>query len=282
MSSKPHLVLCRPGRDSSPIVQLVWSTIQLEATALVRREPTLARMIENAVLRHDCFASAIGNRLAGKLASEDLGLHALLDVLGHAFDADPDVVEASAADLQAIRDRDAACPDLLTPLLHFKGFQALQAHRVAHYLWTHNRPHLAKHLQSRVSEVFGIDIHPAARIGRRIMLDHGTSIVIGETAVVEDDVSMLQEVTLGGTGKEDGDRHPKVRRGVLIGAGSKILGNVEIGEGAKVGAGSIVLTDVEPYTTVVGVPARPVARHLGMAALAMDQTVGGWTPDYVI
>ena len=279
---QPHLVLCRPGRDSSPIVQLAWSTIQLEATALMRREPTLGRMIEQAILQHDCFAAAIGNRLAVKLASPDLEVNALIDVLGHAFDAEPDIVEASAADLQAVRDRDAACPDLLTPLLHFKGFQALQAHRVAHYLWLHDRPHLAKHLQSRVSEVFGIDIHPAARIGRRIMLDHATGIVIGETAIIDDDVSILQEVTLGGTGKDDGDRHPKVRRGVLIGAGAKILGSIEIGEGAKVGAGSIVLTSVEPYTTVVGVPARPVGRHTDMAALTMDQTVRDWMPDYVI
>ncbi len=279
---QPHLVLCRPGRDSSPIVQLAWSTIQLEATALMRKEPTLGRMIEQAILQHDCFAAAIGNRLAVKLASPDLEVNALIDVLGHAFDAEPDIVEASAADLQAVRDRDAACPDLLTPLLHFKGFQALQAHRVAHYLWLHDRPHLAKHLQSRVSEVFGIDIHPAARLGRRIMLDHATGIVIGETAIVDDDVSILQDVTLGGTGKDDGDRHPKVRRGVLIGAGAKILGSIEVGEGAKVGAGSIVLTNVEPYTTVVGVPARPVGRHTDMAALTMDHTVRDWMPDYVI
>ena len=277
-----HLVLCRPGRDSSPIVQLVWSTIQLEAEGLIRREPTLARMVEAAILQHDCFASAMGNRLAGKLASADLELNALIDVLGHCFDAEPDIVEAAAADLQAVKDRDPACPDLLTPLLHFKGFQALQGYRVAHYLWTHHRSHLAKHLQSRMSEVFGIDIHPAARLGRRIMLDHATGIVIGETAMVDDDVSMLHEVTLGGTGKEHADRHPKVHRGVLIGAGAKILGNIEIGEGAKIGAGSIVLADVEPYTTVVGVPARLVARHTGMAALTMDQTVGGWAPDYAI
>jgi serine O-acetyltransferase len=278
--AQPHLVLCRPGRDSSPIVQLAWSTIQLEAAALLRKEPTLGRMINSAILQHDCFASSMGNRLAQKLASPDLETGALIDVLGHAFDAEPDIVEAAAGDLQAIRDRDPACPDLLTPLLHFKGFQALQAHRVAHYLWTHDRPHLAKHLQSRMSEVFAIDIHPAAQLGRRILLDHGTGLVIGETAEVDDDVSILQEVTLGGTGKEDGERHPKVRRGVLIGAGAKILGNIEIGEGAKVGAGSIVLAPVEPYTTVVGVPARPVSRHTGMAALTMDQMVRA--PDYVI
>jgi serine O-acetyltransferase len=184
-------------------------------------------------------------------------------------------------DLTAVRDRDPACPDLLTPLLWFKGFQAVQIHRVAHWLWAHGRIHLARHLQSRSAEVFAIDIHPAARLGRGILIDHGTGVVIGETSVVEDDVSILQEVTLGGTGKAGGDRHPKIRRGVLIGAGAKILGNIEIGEGAKVGAGSIVLDPVEPFTTVAGVPARPVgARHTGMAALTMDHSLA--QPEYVI
>ena len=184
----------------------------------------------------------------------------------------PDIVAATAADLLAIRDRDPSCEDLLTPFLFFKGFQALQAHRVSHWLWMGGRIHLARHMQSRISEVFAADFHPAATVGRGIMIDHGTSLVIGETAVVEDDVSMLQEVTLGGTGKAGGDRHPKVGRGVLIGAGAKILGNIRIGEGAKVGAGSIVLDDVAPFTTVVGVPAKPVARNAAMAALTMDQT----------
>lgn len=268
---KLHLVLCRAGRDTSPVVQAVWSTVQLEAGALLRREPSLARMIHDAILQPDCFAAAMGSRLAQKLASPDLDFRALIGVLGDAFDSEPDIVEAAASDLQAVKDRDPACPDLLTPLLHFKGFQALQGYRVAHHLWHRGQPHLAKHLQSRMSEVFAIDIHPAAQLGRRILLDHGTGLVIGETAVVEDDVSILQEVTLGGTGKEHGDRHPKVRRGVLIGAGAKILGSIEIGEGAKVGAGSIVLADVEPYTTVVGVPARAVSRHTSLAALTMDQ-----------
>jgi serine O-acetyltransferase len=171
-------------------------------------------------------------------------------------------------------DRDAACNKYSTPLLYFKGYQAIQAYRVAHYYWKRDRHDLALFLQSRISEVFGVDIHPAARIGRGILLDHATSVVIGETAVVEDNVSMLHEVTLGGTGKETGDRHPKVRQGVLIAAGAKILGNVEIGEGAKVGCGAVVLENVAPHTTVVGVPARPVGITLSHSpALDMDHRI---------
>ncbi len=190
-------------------------------------------------------------------------------------------MRAAATDLVAVHERDPASRDLMTPFLYFKGFLSLQAYRVAHWLWKRDREHLARHLQSRMSEVFGVDIHPAARIGCGIMIDHGTGLVIGETAVVEDDVSMLHGVTLGGTGKECGDRHPKIRRGVLLGAGSKVLGNIVVGEGAKVGAGSIVLDAVEPHTTVVGVPARPVGEKLtDMPAFTMDQTLPG--PDYVI
>jgi serine O-acetyltransferase len=162
----------------------------------------------------------------------------------------------------------------VTPFLYFKGFQALQIYRIAHHLWQDGRRHLAQHLQSRSSEMFAMDIHPAARIGRRVLIDHGTAIVIGETSVLEDDVSMLHGVTLGGTGKNHGDRHPKIRRGVLIGAGATVIGNIEVGEGAKVGAGSIVLESVRPYTTVVGNPARLVGtRHSNMPALTMDQTL---------
>jgi serine O-acetyltransferase len=278
--SKPNLVLCRPERDASPVVEAVWATMQAEATMLIRREPALARLVNRAVLQHYCFASAMGHRLAQKLASPDFDVVSLIEVLCDAFDRAPDIVEAAAGDLQATRERDPACEDLLTPLLHFKGFLALQGHRVCHSLWQDGQRHLARHLQSRMSDVFGVDIHPAARLGYRILLDHGTGLVIGETAVVEDDVSILQEVTLGGTGKEEGDRHPKVRRGVLIGAGAKILGNIEIGEGAKVGAGSVVLSDVEPHTTVVGVPARKVGPRLTqLPALMMDHML---QPDYVI
>lgn len=165
------------------------------------------------------------------------------------------------ADIQAVNERDSACCSLVTPLLYFKGFHALQAYRIAHWLWRQGRKPLALFLQNRISSVFAVDIHPAARIGKGIMFDHATGIVIGETAVVEDNVSIMQSVTLGGTGKEAGDRHPKVRKGVLISAGAKILGNIEVGECAKVGAGSVVLKDVPPRSTVAGVPARIIGEN---------------------
>jgi serine O-acetyltransferase len=279
---QPHLVLCRAAAEPSSLADDVWSTILVEAGSAVERERILAGPIGSAVLRHNCFAEALVRRLARKLESVELDATALADLINDALTIDPGLVEAAAVDLMAIRDRDPACPDLLTPFLYFKGFQALQAWRVSHFLWLAGRTHLARHLQARISEVFAIDIHPAARLGRGIMLDHGTGIIIGETAVVEDDVSILQEVTLGGTGKAGGDRHPKIRRGVLIGAGAKILGNIEVGEGAKVGAGSIVLEAVEPFTTVVGVPARPVgARHTSLPALTMDHALSE-QPEYAI
>ena len=253
----------------------LWTMMRREAESAVRRDPPIARVIEHTVLRHDSLADALACRLAQKLADDDFSRDEITAFAEEAFAADGDILAAVAADLTAILDRDAACPDHITPFLFFKGFHALQACRIGGWFWRQRREHLAHLLQSRISEVFGVDIHPAARLGRGILLDHATGIVIGETAVVEDDVSMLQEVTLGGTGKECGDRHPKVRRGVLIGAGAKILGNIEIGEGAKVGAGSIVLAAVAPYTTVVGVPARPVGvvRQGLMPGLTMDQSL---------
>ena len=254
----------------------VWATLTDEGRRVMRREPMLTRTIERGLLPHMGLADALAHRLAQKLASDDLGADCLAAMVADAMEADPGLVEAAAEDLVAIRDRDPACPDLLTPFLYFKGFHAVQAHRVSHWLWSNGRQHLARLLQSRMSEVFAVDFHPAAQLGRRILIDHATAVVIGETAVVEDDVSMLHEVTLGGTGKEGGDRHPKVRRGVLIGAGAKILGNIEIGEGAKIGAGSVVLSSVAPYTTVVGIPARVVGPpNTCMPALTMDQTIPG-------
>jgi len=236
----------------------LWSTIAADAVAAVAHDRFMARPVHDILLRHSGFAEALTHRLARKLADEEIDAIALAGLIADAYEDDPAITEAAATDLRAIQDRDPACPDLLTPFLYFKGYQALQAYRVSHWLWRQGRRHAAHHLQSRISEVFAADIHPAARLGSGIMVDHGTGLVIGETAVVEDDVSMLQEVTLGGTGKQHGDRHPKIRRGVLIGAGAKILGNIEVGEGAKIGAGSIVLDCVAPFTTVVGVPARPV------------------------
>ncbi len=262
----------RPDHAELPGLLDLWATIRRDAAAAVAQDRLMAHPINDMLLRHDGFAEALACRLARKLGDDELDAATLATLIGETYEDDPAIVAASAADLLAIRDRDPACADLLTPFLYFKGFLAIQAYRISHYLWQHGRQHLARHMQSRCSEVFGADIHPAARLGRGILVDHGTGLVIGETAVVDDDVSMLQEVTLGGTGKDCGDRHPKIRRGVLIGAGAKILGNIEVGEGAKVGAGSVVLSSVAPYTTVVGVPAHVVGpRNAGMPALTMDQ-----------
>ena len=251
----------------------VWGTLREEAAA-AGRERVIAAAMERAVLEHADLAGALAHRLSSKLADAEIGREALAAVVAEVLDARPDVLAAVRADLLAIRDRDPACPDLLTPFLYFKGFHAIQAYRIGNALWREGRTHLARHMQSRIAEVFAVDIHPAAAIGRGILLDHGTGLVIGETAAVDDDVSLLQGVTLGGTGKECGDRHPKIRRGVLIGAGAKVLGNIEVGECAKVGAGSIVLAPVPPYTTVVGNPARVVGtRHASTPALTMDHTL---------
>jgi serine O-acetyltransferase len=241
----------------------------------------MSEIIRDTVLIHDNFGDALAHRLARKLADYALSIESLEAIFCEAFGADPAIETAALADITAVRDRDPACPDFLTPFLFFKGYQAIQAYRFSHWLWKRGRPHLARHLQSRASETFGVDIHPAARVGQGVLLDHGTAVVVGETAVIDDDVSMLQGVTLGGTGKQCGDRHPKIRRGVLIGAGATILGNITVGEGAKVGAGSIVLEDVAPFSTVVGNPARRVGTtHTHMPAFTMDQSMP--EPEYTI
>jgi serine O-acetyltransferase len=252
----------------------IWERVRAEATADAQCEPMLASFIYSIILNHTSLEDALSFQLAGKLESHTLTAVSLRDLIDEAFYNDPSIGEAIRADMVAVCDRDAACDKYSTPLLFFKGYQAIQAYRVAHYFWKQNRHDLALFLQSRISEVFAVDIHPAARIGQGILIDHATSVVIGETAVVENNVSMLHEVTLGGTGKQTGDRHPKVRQGVLIAAGAKILGNVEIGEGAKVGCGAVVLEDVAPHTTVVGVPAKPVGKVLSDApALDMDHRI---------
>lgn len=264
-------------------VKEIWACLCEEAVLASKADPSLTRAMNSAILYHGSFAGALAHRLAHKLADHDLDTDELAVVTSQAFLSAPAILTAAAADLVAVKERDPSNAEILTPFLYFKGFLALQGQRVGHWLWHHNRIHLARHLQSRISEVLGVDIHPAARMGKGIMLDHGSGLVIGETAVVEDDVSILQNVTLGGTGKESGDRHPKVRRGVLIGAGAKILGNIEIGEGAKVGAGSVVVAPVAPYTSVVGIPARPVGKAKPgseMPGVTMIQTFA--EPDYVI
>jgi serine O-acetyltransferase len=234
----------------------------------------LASYLHEAVLRHRSLEASLSFILACKLETICLTAIGLVDVLREALGSSLAIGVATRRDLTAVVERDPAARNFATPLLHFKGFQALQAHRVAHALWHQGRHALAHHLQSRVSEVFAVDIHPAAVIGKGVLIDHGTGVVIGETAVVGDDVSMLHGVTLGGTGKESGDRHPKVGNGVLIGAGAKILGNIRIGPGSKIAAGSVVLVDVPPHRTVAGVPARVVGvPGANEPALQMNQMV---------
>lgn len=236
----------------------LWGTVCEEAEALASAEPMLAEFLDATVLHHDALGAGLAALLSGKLAGDVLRRASLQELIGEAFASDAVMAQAAEADLRALRERDPACRTHVTGLLFFKGYQALQGYRVAHWLWRQGREGFAFMLNNRISERFGVDIHPAARVGEGILLDHGTGFVVGETAAVDDHVSILQEVTLGGTGKESGDRHPKIRRGVLIGAGAKILGNIVVGEGAKVGAGSVVLRDVPPHCTVAGVPARVV------------------------
>ncbi|MDG6094192.1 serine O-acetyltransferase [Acetobacter sp. AN02] len=250
----------------------LWTSMSEEAC--VCSDPLVRSLLNTGIRSHSDFSSALAALLGRKLGDQSVSSASMTELAQECFLDCPDVVCDAGADLAAIRDRDPACTDFVTPFLFFKGYHAIQAYRVAHWLWQAQRRYLALHIQSRASELFGVDIHPAARLGRRILFDHGTGIVIGETCVIEDDVSILQGVTLGGTGKHHGDRHPKIRRGVLIGAGAKVLGNIQLGEGARVGAGSIVLEAVPPYTTVVGNPARKVGtRHTNLPSLTMDQTL---------
>jgi serine O-acetyltransferase len=249
----------------------LWQTIREEVAADVQCEPVLASFLHATVLNHKGLEDALGFLLAGKLECSVLPAMLVRELIADAVEASPGIGQSMRADIRAIRDRDPAAKRFSEPFLYFKGFHALQTHRVAHWLWREGREELALFLQSRTSEVFGVDMHPAARVGNGILIDHATSVVVGETAVIEDNVSILHEVTLGGTGKAEGDRHPKVRHGVLIGAGAKILGNVEVGRGAKVGAGSVVLEDVPPHCTVAGIPAQIVGTpNVDEPALEMD------------
>jgi serine O-acetyltransferase len=234
----------------------VWSALREQAETLAEREPALASFVHATVLKHERLENALSYHLAKKVGSEDLSPMMTREIFEEAMTADPSIGQAVRADLSAVFERDPACKAHLEAFLFYKGFHALQTHRIAHWLWHNDRQSMARFFQSRVSEKFGVDVHPAAKMGKGIMIDHATGVVIGETAVVDDDVSIMQGVTLGGTGKETGDRHPKVRRGVLISLGAKILGNIEIGEYSRVGAGSVVLASVPPGCTAVGVPAR--------------------------
>jgi serine O-acetyltransferase len=257
-------------------VDPVWVQIRAEAEAAVVAEPLLGGLIHGSILHHATMEAALAYRFALKLASGEMSEQILREIADAAFRADPGIGRAARADLVAVFDRDPACTRMIEPILFFKGYQAVQAHRIAHWLWRSGRRDIAFFIQMRMSEEFSVDIHPAARIGQGLMIDHAHAIVIGETAVVGDNVSMLHSVTLGGTGKHDGDRHPKIGNGVLIGAGAKVLGNIRVGNCARIAAGSVVLSDVPGCKTVAGVPARVVGEAgCDQPATTMDHLLGG-------
>ncbi len=249
--------MAEPRRNIAAI-DPVWDRIQSEAQKAAQDEPLIGGFVHACILHHKTIDKALSYRIAAKLASNEMSMVVVREIVEEAYAEDPSLVEAARADLVAIYERDPACHRLSQPILYFKGFQAVQAYRVGHHLWIKGHRDLAYFIQMRVSEIFGVDIHPGARIGRGIMIDHAHSIVIGETAVVGDNVSMLHSVTLGGTGKEEEDRHPKIGDGVLIGAGAKVLGNIKVGHCSRIAAGSVVLEEVPPCKTVAGIPARIV------------------------
>lgn len=270
--------------------QQLWETVRSEATADSLAEPALASFLYSTILGHSSLEQSICFLLANKLASSTLLSTQLMELFTNVLKSEPGLAEDMLCDMLAVFDRDPACDKYCQCLLYFKGFHAIQAHRIAHWLWTHGRKTLAMALQSRISDIFHVDIHPGARIGRGVMFDHATGIVIGETAVIGDNCSILHHVTLGGSGTGTGDRHPKIGNGVLIGAGVVVLGNVKVGDGSKIGAGSVVLTSVPPHSTAVGVPVRLLKRKdtsptdpFVDPALEMDQIsfIEDWS-DYII
>ena len=236
----------------------IWDAVRNDADEAVRADPTLCAFMGRAVLNHARLEDAVADRVAERLHHQDVPADALRHAMEQVEARDPEWGARLRIDIQAVFDRDPACHRYIEPVLYFKGFHAIQAHRLANALWHEGRRDLALYVQSRMSSVFQVDIHPATSVGRGVFLDHGTGIVVGETAVIEDRVSIMQGVTLGGTGKEWDDRHPKIRSGVLIGANATVLGNIEIGQCSKVAAGSVVVRPVPPQTTVAGVPAKPI------------------------
>ena len=251
-----------PSVTQSNVVEIstdqTWPRMRVEAATAAAQEPALASFLHATILNHESYEVALSYRLAQKMSDAEMNAMQWREVCDEAYADETAIVEAALYDIRAVYTRDPACNELMQPFLYFKGYLALQAQRVANWLWRQDRSALALYLQSRISELFAVDIHPATKIGKGVFMDHATGIVIGETAVIEDDVSILQNVTLGGTGKESGDRHPKIRRGALVSVGAKVLGNIEVGENAKIAAGSVVLKNVPPHCTVAGVPAKPV------------------------
>ena len=252
----------------------IWSAVRTDAEEIIRSEPAMASFLHSTVLAHEKLEHAVFHRIAERLHHRDVPAEAIRQLFEEAYRDEPSIGDAIRVDIAAVYDRDPACRRFIEPVLYFKGFHAIETHRLANWLHRGGRRDLALYLQSRSTGVFQVDINPAVPMGRGIFFDHATGIVVGETAVIEDNVSILQDVTLGGTGKETGDRHPKVRRGVLIGAGAKILGNIEIGHCSRVAAGAVVLKDVPPRSTVVGVPARVVGEApCDEPSRAMDQII---------
>lgn len=252
----------------------LWKRLRSEAEAVVASEPALAGFVYRHILNHQGLEQAVAHRISDRLDSAAVEGSLIDRAFAEMLEREHGYPVALRADLVAVYDRDPACSRFIEPVLYFKGFHAIQTHRLAHWLLANGRRDFAYYLQSKASEVFQVDINPAVPMGRGIFIDHGTGVVVGETAVIEDDVSILQNVTLGGTGKESGDRHPKIRRGVLIGAGAEVLGNIEVGRCSRVAAGSVVLKAVPPNATVAGVPAKVVGQA-GCAepARSMDQVL---------
>ncbi|KAK9077606.1 hypothetical protein SSX86_005943 [Deinandra increscens subsp. villosa] len=267
----------------------IWQKLKDEARFDIDQEPILSSYYFTSILSHSSFESALANHISMKLSNCSLPSATLYDLFMGVLTEDQEIVKDVKDDLRAVKERDPACISYVHCFLNFKGFLACQSYRIAHSLWLQDRKILALLIQNRVSEVFALDIHPGAKIGSGIMLDHATGVVIGETAVIGNNVSILHNVTLGGTGKSGGDRHPKIGDGVLIGAGTCVLGNIGIGDGAKIGAGSVVLKDVPARTTAVGNPAKLVGGKQNpvkvdkFPSFTMDhvQHVNEWS-DYVI
>lgn len=252
----------------------LWQTIREETELEARNEPLLSSFFHATILNHNSLDAALSYQLSNKLDSQEMPAILLREVIEEALSANPAIIDAVRCDIRAVYERDSACDAFATPFLYFKGFLALQSYRIAHWLWQQKRQSLALYFQQRISIIFGVDIHPAAKVGKGILVDHATGLVIGQTSIVGDNVSIMQSVTLGGTGKEHGDRHPKVDNGVLISAGAKILGNIHIGEGAKIGAGSVVLQDIPAHTTAAGVPAKVIGKpQADQPALDMNHQI---------
>jgi serine O-acetyltransferase len=282
-----HLTLIsNDGAGLQEFTDTLWLRLRQEAGEALARSPSLSPLFVDCIIDQPTFEAAVFYRVASRLKNDVVSLALLTDTFARAHAADPQIGQALRADIAAVVERDPACDRFIEPFLYFKGFHALQNHRLAHWLWLNGERDFALYLQSRSSDVFQTDIHPAAIFGRGIFLDHATGLVVGETAVVEDDVSLLQNVTLGGTGKEAGDRHPKVRRGVIVGAGAKILGNIEIGANSRIAAGSVVLKPVEPNSTVAGIPAKAIhSRPPANSNPSREQLLAAFSyesPDYMI